>query len=235
LEDVVADVAFPELPLRDVPLVPIADETKGFASRDTAPISVLRIGGPAVFTVDGTPNSAVDDKDIVQYLKDHTDERFWMVHLAASFQPDGGSTIVRAWLRVQLSGSAGAAPVAWSLNPLREDTSTDVTTSLKLGADVKFATATLSPSVGADIKRTITEPLLLGMNELCPDPYWQFQTTKSEQLAGTFRCSLIVKTVRGGVTDGAVSLEANVERKAMGIIPYQTDPPDPSTLTFTLK
>lgn len=230
-----ASVTFPDLPLRAVPLVPIPDETKGFAPRDTQPISALSIGGPAIFTVDGAPNSAVDDKDIVQYLKDHPDERFWMVHLAASFQPGDGATFVRAWLRIQLTGSDGAAPIAWSLNPLREDTSTDVTTSLKLGADIKFLGATASPSVGADIKNTVTEPLVLGMNELRPDAYWQFQTTKSERLQGTFRCSMIVKAVRGGVTDGQVSLSANVERKAIGIIPYQAAPPDPSTLAFRLS
>jgi hypothetical protein len=230
-----ADILVPDIPLHDVPLVPVASEVKGFAPHDTAPIAGLQVGGPVTFTVDGTPGSAVDDKDIVQYLKDHPDERFWMVHLAASFQPDDKTTFVRAWLRIALTGAADAPPIAWSLSPLRTDTTDDVTTSLKLGADIKFLGATVSPSVGADIKKTVVDPLVLGLNELTANPYWQFQTTKNQQLSGAFRCSLIVKAAVGAAVSGAVSLAANVERKALGIIPYRADPPDPSTLAFTLK
>ena len=103
---------------------------------------------------------------------------------------------------------------------------------MKIGADLKFVP--VSPSVGVDFKQTIIAPLLRAMNELCDDPFWQFQTTTSERLLGTYRCALIVKGKRGSAVGGAVSLTANVARKAMGIIPYQGEPPDPSTLTFAL-
>jgi hypothetical protein len=230
-----ADILVPDIPLRAIPLVAIQSEVKGFAPHDDTPIAGLNVGGPVSYTVDGTPGSPVDDKDIVQYLKDHPNERFWMVHLVASFQPDDQTTFMRAWLRVAITGSTDAAPIAWSLSPLRTDTTADVTTSLKLGADIKFAGATVSPSLGADIKQSVVDPLVLGLNELTANPYWQFQTTKTQQLAGAFRCSLIVKAAVGSDVSGAVSLAANVQRKALGIIPYKGDPPDPSTLSFTLK
>ena len=229
------DILIPDIPLRAVPLVPVATEVKGFAPRDDTPIAGLQVGGPATFTVDGTPGSPVDDKDIVQYLKDHPDERFWMVNLVASFQPDDKTTFVRAWLRIALTGSTAAVPLAWSLAPLRTDTTSDVTTSLKLGADIKFFGATVSPTIDADIKQNVVDPLVLGLNELTASPYWQFQTTKSQVLQGAFRCSMIVKAAVGSDVSGAVSLAANVERKALGIIPYRADPPDPSTLSFILE
>ncbi len=230
-----ADVIVPEMPLRDIPLVPIAEETKGFAPRDLAPLDAIRVGGPAVFTVDGTPGSVAEDKAIVQYLKEHPDERFWLVHLTASFDPDNSFWFAKAWLRVQLTGAANVHPTAWSLDPIRVERSTELKTTLKLGADLKFLGTGVTPSVEQTGTSTRTQGLVLGMRELNPDPYWVFAPTDGERVAGTYRCSMVVKAPTGSQISGAVSLTANVERKALGVIPYGATPPDPSTLTFALK
>jgi hypothetical protein len=199
----------------------------------------VSLGEPVIFpiTLDEVPE---DDPDLRQFLAANgATYNFYMVHLACTFRPADGESFDKAWLAVDLSREDGLPqpqPIAWSMKPTKLDKLVEISRTVKLGATLKLAEIVVGPEAGLEQERkwTGSEIFLEALNELQPNPIWEFSRTNSVEIRGGHRLVLVARTPKEAATQGAVSLSASVERKRLGIIPYRAAFPQAPDLAFRL-
>ena len=214
--------------------------TKALAFDAPSPLSGwISLGEPIVLpiTVDQVHK---DDKELRQFLELNGDRfKFYLVHMACTFQPSAGERFRKAWLTVQLvreDGSAASPPIAWSMQPSRIAQSVSVSRTVELGASLKLAEMVEGPK--AEVKQekewTESQVFLEALNELQPNPVWEFTRTKMAEIRGGHRLVLVVKCPRETAALGLLGLSATVERKRLLVISYQAELPGAPRLVFRM-
>ena len=181
-------------------------------------------------------NSVQDDHELQQFIEQQSSEfQFYLVLLACSFSPSDDEPFVRAWIEVQLSRADktdGTHPIAWSMKPKRTTTPIDFSNKLEVGGSLKFPLADVSTK-GEENKTWSREYIFIdALNELHDHPIWQFSKTPLQELRGSHRLAMIVRSPIESGTTASVGLSATVQRKRFGLIAYNAAFPEGKRKNF---
>lgn len=164
------------------------------------PSSKIRISNPIAATL--TPDDA--EGDLRAFIRDQG-AVFDIVHFACGFKPIRNEQYNKADLVAHLG--LGGSPIkyvantiAWSMQPLVRTAGGDRTTTVRLGADLKFV------NFGIDQSRLSPDQACIqASGELSESPSWEIRRTQAYALNCDERFTLIVRRERG--TPLYVSLE----------------------------
>jgi hypothetical protein len=192
----------------------------------------IALGEPVAVPL--TPERAGDDTELRSFIEEHAGvQDFALVHLACTFRHVDDEPFERASLQVRLRRADGGdppSPIAWSMSPLRETTTTEVTDKVTLGAKVKFV------DVGAERSATVARADLFveALNEQRADPGWEFSRTNAAQLRGVQRLALVTMAPAGSGVAGTIEVTATVRRHRFGPFTYKATLSEVPALTFSL-
>lgn len=221
---------------RDLALEPEVRATKGGKQ---APAERLEgwvsLGEPVVLPL--TPERLADDPALRDFVA-REEFAFCLVHLACSFRPREGEPFANAWLEVLLARADGMPrplPVAWSMYPRRLEKAVEVSRTVRLGASLKVEDiAGAESGMEQEERWTHHEVYLQALNELQPNPIWEFHSTPRAEIRGLQRLVLVVRAPKAAPAQATVRLSATVRRKRLGIIPYTTAHPGAPDTSFNL-
>ncbi len=135
---------------------------------------------------------------------------FYLVHLACSFEASWIRPVRSATMAVTLAEpTAPSPPVAWSMMPLSEWDEVEASSGVKLGVDLKLASASLETSRKATRKRAA----LLAYGELTSEPWWQIIRRRSRPVLGSQRFIIVIRAARGGNPQLTVQLSYRAFRQ----------------------
>ncbi len=135
------------------------------------------------------------------------DSEFWSVLMSLSIEPQDPETITSAWLKVELTASdGGPPPIAFAMEPSREEASEQVERSGSAEATIKV----LKLGGGETRSYTARHDEVLALNRLRADPAWELAPSPGRPLRPT-DFVLVVKGRRGAAGSGRVSFGAEVE------------------------
>jgi hypothetical protein len=232
------DIELPDPPMQDLVLVPKAEQFRGQAAEPEAREPLrhrISIGGPVHRRIDA---DSTDDAELRRFLADEAaDSDFYLLHLACTLRPSEEEPFTEALIELDLAQKDGPGrPIAWSMEPDRMTDPVELSRTFSLGPTLKFS------GVGVDLtaeqQRTITkqEVFLEAMYELESTPSWGLYRTSSTELRGLHRFHLVVRAPKDSVVSGTTLVEAKVQRRRFGVIPFTVGLADaPRPLTFELR
>ncbi len=145
------------------------------------------------------------------------DTRFWLVRLACTLHPPGGSEVIlEARQELALSAADGSEGSVYAFSLFPEQVTAEEKHAFKasLGPKLKFAKAELSGgSLGVDIEYTKVFPVITAFGAGEAYPYWLFQPHSAAPLIGS-QCVYAVVAVKGNCTgQGEINLTVTVDNK----------------------
>jgi hypothetical protein len=196
----------------ELPVDPLAMEsTLGLGKPPRDPSRLITLGVPRAAELTGVlPN---DFAGLTHFLEMPGKMRYFVVHLACSFDAGGQGRFLQASLGVSLScpdEAIEAPPLAWSMEPICLPHVTELSRTQRIDASFKV----ISASVGREQKSAKTRCLVRAFNELQSDPRWEFRPAKYAEIAGTQRQIMVVQT-SGRLAIGRVSLTAQFRRQKL--------------------
>lgn len=228
----------PDPPARDLVLTPKADHFRGKAAEPEARQPLrhrISVGGPVYRRIDAV---SADDAELRRFLEaEEAESDFYLLHLTCTLRPAQEEPFTEALIELDLAQSGGTeAPIAWSMDPDLACDPVELSRTVSLGPTLKFS------GVGVDLKaeqqRKVTrqEVFLEAMYELESTPSWGLYRTASSELRGLHRFRLVVRTPKGSVVSGTTLIEAKVQRRRFGVLPFTAALADiPEPLTFELR
>lgn len=218
------EIELPDLEWQGVVLRPEQRQTKDVRIKDGRSDDITgysSLGQPVSMKL--TPERVSDDQALVGFMEERAGvSDFYLIHLGCTFNPPADDPVVWASLQVFLSRVDGVPeplPIAWSMTPQRLTAPVESQATARLGAHLKF--------VEAEIQRTTTltdnQIYVEALFELEPRPGWQFSRTKSAELHGVQRMSLVAMVPAAVEVRYSLELKASIERKRWGLIGYQAD------------
>ncbi len=139
-----------------------------------------------------------------------TDNAYFLVHVACSFDPIEKERFVRATLAITLTRrdeTVELPPLAWSMEPRCLPHITELSRSQKIDGSLKL----LGVSVAREKRSQQTECLVQAFNELQANPRWDFRHADGAPIIGTQRLIMVVQTP--APTLGSVALTAELHRR----------------------
>lgn len=233
------NVEIPELSNRPVVLA-LDERTLRGGKRDNQeaePMPALRgrvlVGGPVAVPV--TPRYVADDSDLRAFVEQEAKRaRYHLVHFAMTFEraESAAPALEAASIEIVMSSHNSATnPIAWSMLPMRVLDPFQITQAVKLGPQLKLHEAELSlGSVERSRTQQHAEVFLEALRELRADPAWQFERTKSFNLTGSHRLTMVVRAGRGATVRGSITVKATI--RPHRLFSYRADLPDPLQLSF---
>jgi hypothetical protein len=155
-------------------------------------------------------NVPASDVSGLDHFLNTTETKYFLIHLACSFDPIAGEHFSRASLEVSLEREDHAtepAPVAWSMEPRCLPQITELSRTQKIDASAKL----VGLSLGQERRSTRTECLVRAFNELQSNPRWDFRHTKGAALVGTQRLIMVVQSPVRAI--GSAVLKARTRRR----------------------
>jgi hypothetical protein len=226
-------VKLKEIPLFDITLEPKNRVTRG-STNEKPPLlkGWVSIGGP--ISIPLNTEWVSHDKDLCHFLEvEENNFSFYLIHLACSFHTVKEEPFINAWLGVNLvrtDNNKQPQPIAWSMRPSRLVKVVKISRTIKVGGKLKL----LKPSVEKKQEYEKQEIFLEALNELGSNPIWEFTKTKTEEIRGSHRLTLVVRIPKKSKILGNVSLEAIIQRKHWGVFKYKESFPDSPQRTFYL-
>jgi hypothetical protein len=192
--------------------IPLAvRRTRRTTEKPRTVMSTVLLGGP-----DCARMKPRDGED--PHLADRREDAdFWSVLMSLTVSPGEGETLTSAWLKVDLSAPDGSPPIAFAMQPSREEAGVELQAGA--GADVDVKVAKLSGSV----QRTYTlhEAEILAERRLRPDPGWTITPSSGRPIRGGADFVVVVKAPRGTRGSGQVSFGAEIEWVETGFLKRQ--------------
>jgi hypothetical protein len=119
--------------------------------------------------------------------------------------------------------------------PRRLEKAVQVWRTVRLGGSLKVeGIASAESGVEQEERWTHQEVYLQALNELQPNPIWEFRSTPRAEIRGLQRLVLVVRAPKAAPVRATVRLSATVRRKRLGIIPYTTAHPGAPDMSFNL-
>jgi hypothetical protein len=225
-------ISLPDSPLIDVVLQPENRVEKGLTAAPHSPLeNQVSLGTPIVIAL--TPERVGEDRDLAEFVKaEAATFRYYLVHMACTFNPSDDAPFVKAWYQVNLSrqdGATDALPIAWSMEPDRQQEKVDISSNAELGFDLKLLSGKIK-----DPATVVKETSLQALYELQPTPTWEFTQTSLDPIKGNYRLRMVVRAPKDVASTGTIGLTATVQKKHLGIFPYHAEFPPVLPQTFTL-
>ena len=182
--------------------IPLAvRQTRGSAQAPRPIASTILLGGP-----DCARMKPRDDED--PQLSDRREGAdFWSVLMSLTVSPGEDEALTSAWLKVDLSAPHGDPPIAFAMEPSREEAGVDMQASG--GAEVDAKVVKLSGSVQRAY--TLQEAEILAERRLRPDPRWRITPSSGRPILGGADFVLVVKAPHGTRGTGRVTFGAEIE------------------------
>ncbi len=230
-------VEMPDPPAHDLVLTPKADYFRGIAPEPQAhePLrNRISIGGPLHRRIDADLTA---DSELRRFLQEEAaDWYFYLLHLTCTLHPAAEEAFTEALIQLDLTqaGNTGA-PIAWSMHPDRLEDTVEVSRTVSLGPSLKILGIGMNLTGQQQRKTTKREIFVEALYELESTPSWGLYRTSSSELRGLFRFHLVVRAPKHSTVSGTTSVEAKVQRKRFGVIPYNANAADaPLNLNFNL-
>ena len=230
-------IEMPDPPTQDLVLTPKADEFRGIAPAPEAREPLrhrISIGGPVHRRIDA---DSTDDTELRLFLeKEASDWDFYLLHLTCTLQPAAEEPFTEALIELDLVDADGTgAPIAWSMHPDRMVDTVEVSRTVSLGPTLKILGVGVNLTSQQQRRATRREIFVEAMYELESTPSWGLYRTSSSELRGLFRFHLVVRAPKRSMVSGTTSVQAKVQRRRFGVIPYNADLGDaPVPLNFKL-
>jgi hypothetical protein len=232
----------PEAPELEAVLEPDPDEipVRGGEIREdrSAPLRRrLMISGPVHARI-GTKDVA-DDPELVRFITSQGRHySFHALRLSCSFRPADDEPFTGCWVGIELSradNAVGESPIAWSMEPHSLEQLMDVPAAFKFSAELKLPFVSLGGSMARKSGAGRTTAFLQAYGELGAEPSWEFNRIGRAELRGMQQLKLVVRTPAGIPVAGKTTIEANVERRRLGVMKYRaTVAGDPPATNFRL-
>ena len=228
-------IELPDPPMQDLVLVPKAEQFRGEAAQPEAREPLrhrISIGGPVHRRVDA---DSTDDAELRRFLvEEAADWDFYLLHLACTLRPSEEEPFREVLIELDLAQKGGTgAPIAWSMEPDRMTDAVELSRTFSLGPTLKFAGAGVDLKAERGRKITKQEVFLEAMYELESTPSWGLYRTSSTELRGLHRFHLVIRAPKDSVVSGTTLVEAKVQRRRFGVIPFTAGLADaPQRLTF---
>lgn len=228
-------IELPDPPMQDLVLVPKAEQFRGEAAQPEAREPLrhrISIGGPVHRRVNA---DSTDDAELRRFLvEEAADSDFYLLHLACTLRPSEDEPFKEVLIELDLAQKGGTgAPIAWSMEPDRMTDAVELSRTFSLGPTLKFAGAGVGLKAGQGRKITKQEVFLEAMYELQSTPSWGLYRTSSTELRGLHRFHLVIRAPKDSVVSGTTLVEAKVQRRRFGVIPFTAGLADaPQRLTF---
>jgi hypothetical protein len=220
--------------LEYVPIALAADSsgTRGLGRRPVI-ASAVALGTPVAQRI--TEELTGEDEALRQFLRHSFREwQFHLVHLGCSFRPGDGMEIAKARVAVRLDSGAAegtnAQAIVWSLNPQRMERPVDVTQSVKLGAKLAFVEAALEVTSEGKGTEVFIEAYGLQQSNCC----WEFRRTARNNVSGTHRLALVMRSSRSMTATGQVTVDATVSYRRFSLMPFRSELADQAPAMFTI-
>lgn len=230
-------IEMPDPPTQDLVLTPKADEFRGIAPAPEAREPLrhrISIGGPVHRRIDA---DSTDDTELRLFLEEEAaDWDFYLLHLTCTLQPAAEEPFTEALIELDLADADGTgAPIAWSMHPDRMVDTVEVSRTVSLGPTLKILGVGVNLTSQQQRTATRREIFVEAMYELESTPSWGLYRTSSSELRGLFRFHLVVRAPKRSMVSGTTSVQAKVQRRRFGVIPYNADVGDaPVPLNFKL-
>ncbi|WP_370365222.1 hypothetical protein [Catenulispora sp. GP43] len=209
-----------------VPEIVIRDTGQDPPAVATALNGRLRLGGPVSAPV--SASYVADDAELKLFVEEKSAQyRYDLVHLALTVTTGPGQdrfeTVV---IRLRLSADGTQAPIAWSMRPERVTGEAKLSTTWRLGPQLKLFAA------GVEHTETKTDGAcyLEAQNDLRPDPEWTLHRIRGREISGVHRLTLIVCSPVGTETTLSGAIDATVVR---GKRPWREHASLPNLLTLS--
>lgn len=174
--------------------------------------SWVELSDPQYIQLSTTPVG--DDKELERFLAANKGQyRYDYVRLGCSFCPENGERFEKAFLTVTLKPDGAPPselPISWSIFPLTDFRSAKETTSAKIGATGKIVTAEIGGT--SEVEKRLYS--LRGFREGKPNPFWELYSNQSDNLEGSLRFHMVVRSTAGSPTLGEVRLEAVISNRS---------------------
>lgn len=183
------------------------------------------------------PLSAELMKDNAELTSFHRSEAethsYHYVSFNCSFGPGEKQKFEKAWLEATLSGKEGEdpSPIAWSMNP--KDAWDDVEQSAKASIGAKFEL--ISSGLEAAQKADVKSYFLRAYREKHSNPYWEFRSTDTADIDGTYRFHMITRSEKGTRGCGTLKLSAMVQKRRYFLLTSSEAAEAPPEITFDLS
>lgn len=179
------------------------------------------------------------DPELVRFIKSQGQHySFHALRLSCSFRPAEDEPFTGCWVGIELSRAddvAAEPPIAWSMEPHSLEQLMDVPPAFKFSAELKLPFVSLGGSVTRKSGAERTAAFLQAYGELGAEPSWEFTRIGRAELRGMQQLKLVVRTPAGVPVEGKTTIEANVERRRLGVMKYRaTVPGDPPATNFRL-
>lgn len=217
-------IEMPEPPTHDLVLAPRDDQFRGDAPAPGAREPLrhrVSVGGPVFRRIEA--DDATDDMELRHFLAEEAVQSdFYLLHLTCTLRPSESEPFTEALIEISLTDPGlGAKPIAWSMQPDRLVDAVEVSRTVSLGPTLKILGVDLELKAEQQRTRTRQEPFLEAMYELESTPSWALYRTAGVELRGLYRFHLVVRAPKGAAVKGTTLVEAKVQRRLLGVIPYR--------------
>jgi hypothetical protein len=195
----------------------------------------ISLGGPVATHL--TAKDVADDADLRLFVEREAAEAVYhRAHMYLTFEPAAASAprLESTSVDIRLTATGAARqPVAWSMAPLRVADTTQVTTSLSLGPELKlFEVAATAGSVQRTRTEERDEIFLEALRPLRANPSWLFLRTDRRELRGAHLLVMVVRAPVGTPTEMAVRVTGTARHRRL--FSYWASLPRPLRLSVPL-
>jgi hypothetical protein len=180
----------------------------------------------------------VDDAELKRFIE-REGRRYWFhaLRLACTFRPADDEPFTECWAGIMMRCASEAAepPIAWSMEPIRLEQVTDISTKFTFTAGLKLGPANVDGGYERDAQRQHKQACVQAYGELGSEPWWELYKVDGAELRGMQQLKLVIRAPAGVAVDGEANVEAKVERRRFGIMKYRVVVPgDPPGIHFRL-
>jgi hypothetical protein len=223
-----------ELPTRPLVMQPLSVVRDGTADPSPEPDPAtalsgrLRLGGPVSVPISAA--FAADDPALRAFIEHEAKTySYHLVHVAlTAVSEPGQDRFERLGIVLNLTsvlnpaaaeGTEGAVPeakpIAWSMAPMRVTDTSQLTTTLHLGPQLKlFGVEAELGSVERSRTSSDAQVYLEALNELREDPGWELHRTRSMAIRGSHRLALVLRLPADASTRMDATVYATLARGA---------------------
>jgi hypothetical protein len=224
------DLKLPSANLVEVPFAPNMPAKKG-GPKQVPPLEKrVLVGTPLSLQLN--KKTAGKDAELMGFLDREKDQfSYYLVLLSVSLQPEKNEAFQMVTLNVTMdcpAGNGSHRPLAWSMQPMHDMDVDKYTDTAKISANAEFISAEIGGDVVTEVKNEFITPFGLQT----PTPYWVFTPTSSRRISGAYQCKLIVRAPTGVPTQGEVTIDVSLERKAWVVFSYRSEYTKDTTFTL---
>jgi hypothetical protein len=218
----VLSISVPASSFQEVPFQP-EDEYRKVLAPGSGPALLERLSIAAPVVVPLKPEQAFSDRRIAEYFASISNtSHLTLVRIACGFAPPPGEPIMSGLLEVSLeSASAAQPPEVVDMDPSKVSDIADLKRDITAGAEFDLVGGKLKINGGVSTVRPGAKLFLVAAGVGKSKVGWEIYDTPTMKIGGILVFNLLVQTQAGQAANGRIAVTVEVQRHALGIIPYR--------------